>query len=121
MADEKQDIETIPAGEDLPDAEPATRTPTSNEHLNKDYSQIGSDPIASISTMLRQAPLFDYMSHIASKRYPGITLDEKLEVLELEHPKIYRTAIIADIIIRILLISALLAFIGLSIWKIFTH
>ena len=118
MADEKQDIETLPEGEDLPDAEPATRTPTSNEHLNKDYSQIGSDPIASISTPLRQAPLFDYMSHIASQRYPGITLDEKLEVLELEHPKIYQTAIIADIIIRILLISAILALVGFAIWNL---
>ena len=121
MTDEKQNIETIPAVEDLPEAEPATRTPTSNEHLNKDYSQIGSDPIASISTMLRRAPLFDYLSHIASQRYPGITLDEKLEALELDHPKIYRRAIVADIIIRLFLISAILAFIGFAIWKIFIH
>lgn len=89
MDQEEQDIENLPDGQELPEASPATRTPSAeNSNLDKNYSQVGSDPIGSISILLKHAPFFDYISHIASRRYPG-ELEDQLETLEIEHRRIY--------------------------------
>jgi hypothetical protein len=121
MDQEEQDIENLPDGQELPEASPIVRTPSvENSHLDKDYSQVGSNPIGSISTLLKHAPFFDYISHIASCRYPG-ELEEQLETLEAEHRRIYVAAIIADYMLRILLVTAALAVIGIAIYKLLIH
>ena len=46
MDQEEQDIENLPDGQELPEASPIVRTPSvENSHLDKDYSQVGSNPI----------------------------------------------------------------------------
>lgn len=121
MDQEEQDIENLPDGQELPEASPATRTPPAeNSHLDKDYSQVGSNPIGSISILLKHAPFFDYISHIASRRYTG-ELEEQLETLEIEHRRIYVAAIIADYILRSLLVIAVLAIIAIAVYKLLMH
>lgn len=59
--------------------------------------------------LLYRTPFFDYFVGVAASSFPGKHLEPKVAKAQKEHPVMYRFCVIADLFVRFIVVSLLVA------------
>jgi hypothetical protein len=62
-----------------------------------------------LGNLLYRTPFFDYFVGVAASSYTGKLLEPKVKKLQDDHPKLFRFCVVADLIIRTIVVLLLIA------------
>ncbi|MCW2900325.1 MAG: hypothetical protein JWO67_2590 [Streptosporangiaceae bacterium] len=64
-----------------------------------------------LSHLLTRSPFLDYFCQVAESSYQGKTTEPKVRKAQQEHPVLFRSCVVADMILRIVVVLLILALI----------
>ncbi len=76
-----------------------------------DYEDPTSGGARFLGHLLQRSPFFDYFCHVAEASYQGKNVQPKVRKAQEEHWLLFRACVVADMILRIIVVTLILALI----------